>query len=481
MVPLTKRFLLCLALTLPVWAWKPVTHESLAEIVLRDLLDDGSISIYQVSGEKVGDYPADPELLAAVRAYPANFRAGVLGPDAYPDIATGQCIIHPEQSQGGSNGWLEYLWGRAKGLPPGPHRQQCLAWTCGFLVHAAGDMYAHDYINQFSGGDFELGQNAIKHIVLEGHIASRTETNFPYDASIAGIEDFIYDTCVNAADNPDLRERLFVGPETSKSIPAEFSVLRRKLDSDIAEYYRGSRLNPLRAAQCTYKEHWRDDIMEGLRAWPATSHAVACALFFNPGGSAQVEEAQAILERYAKKHLLSMAGAPDAAGKFLSIADEVAEAVLPKDALARLKRWKNNLLLELVQSGTGIDLRMYKQYMGQPDSHFDEFLGTNSSGPGRKINMTDFDAQELGLSGLTFDYHRFRPAYNTVAMTRLIFLSRDSVNGVMAALGSSARLQKDNAMLGFVRKLDGSRQWDGGAQKMVVASDPGVYAKLFFP
>ena len=149
-----------------------------------------------------------------------------------------------------------------------------------------------------------------------------------------------------------------VGPETAKSIPAEFSALRRKLDSDIGEYYRSSRMNPVWAAETTYKEHWRDDIMEGLRAWPGVNHSVACALFFNPGG-VQVEQAQQIMEHFAKDHLLSMAGAPDAAGKFLSLTDAVAEVVLPQEALARLKRWKNNLLLEMLQSSTGIDLRMY--------------------------------------------------------------------------------------------------------------------------
>ncbi|MFN8613291.1 MAG: hypothetical protein U0931_37480 [Vulcanimicrobiota bacterium] len=476
-----RGFLLVLLLSQSVWAWKPVTHEALAEIVLRDLLDDGRIGIYLVSGEKIGDFPADPELLEAVWAYPAYFRAGVLGPDAYPDIATGQCVIHPDQAQGGSNAWLEYLWGQARGLPAGAHRQQCLAWTCGFLVHAAGDMYAHSYINEFAGGDFELGQNAIKHIVLEGHVADRTEMNFPFDASIAGIEDFIYNHCINAADNPILREQLLVGPETAKSIPAEFSALRRKLDSDIGEYYRSSRMNPVWAAETTYKEHWRDDIMEGLRAWPGVNHSVACALFFNPGG-VQVEQAQQIMEHFAKDHLLSMAGAPDAAGKFLSLTDAVAEVVLPQEALARLKRWKNNLLLEMLQSSTGIDLRMYKAYMTQPESHFDEFLGAGSPGPGRKMNLRDFDSAELGVTGPEpFDYRRFRPAYNTVAMTRLIFLSRESVNGVLAGLGSPARLSRDNVMLGFQRKLDGSRQWDANAEKMVVAGDPVAYRKLFFP
>ena len=136
--------LACLYFTLPAQAWKPTTHESLAEIALRDMLDDGQISIYRVDnatgmvGSKVGDFPVDPTILQSVHKYPAYFRAGVLGPDAYPDIATGQCLIHPEQSLGGSNAWLQYLWNRSRALPPGDYRDKCIAWTTGMLVHAAG-------------------------------------------------------------------------------------------------------------------------------------------------------------------------------------------------------------------------------------------------------------------------------------------------------------------------------------------------------
>ncbi|MBX3170227.1 MAG: alkylmercury lyase family protein [Candidatus Eremiobacteraeota bacterium] len=41
---LVETVLLCLALTLPVWAWKPVTYESLAEVVLRDFLEGRGLS-----------------------------------------------------------------------------------------------------------------------------------------------------------------------------------------------------------------------------------------------------------------------------------------------------------------------------------------------------------------------------------------------------------------------------------------------------
>ena len=45
----------------------------------------------------------------------------------------------------------------------------------------------------------------------------------------------------------------------------------------------------------SYEEAWRDDIDEGLRAWPEVSHKVAIALFFNSQDKTDVETASALL------------------------------------------------------------------------------------------------------------------------------------------------------------------------------------------
>jgi hypothetical protein len=82
--------------------WKPTTHVYLAEQALVDALDDGKVTINRVDFEKgevtneiIGQYEVDKNILAALRAYPAQYRAGALGPDAYPDMLTGQQVIHP--------------------------------------------------------------------------------------------------------------------------------------------------------------------------------------------------------------------------------------------------------------------------------------------------------------------------------------------------------------------------------------------------
>src|SRR5262249_27260565 len=123
----------------PALAWKPKTHVYLAEIAYKDAVDDGFFTIYETDYQTgtvkrnsdgspvvIGKYPVNPAVLAALRSNPAHFRAGVLGPDAYPDIATGQQIIHPAGKKGngeteadlnrggpGPDEWLRHLWNLA--------------------------------------------------------------------------------------------------------------------------------------------------------------------------------------------------------------------------------------------------------------------------------------------------------------------------------------------------------------------------------
>src|SRR5262249_51111077 len=62
---------------------------------------------------------------------------------------------------------------------------QILAWSYGFMMHAAGDLWAHTLVNEFSGGPFvgpleiptdpvEGVANDLRHIILESYIGDAT-------------------------------------------------------------------------------------------------------------------------------------------------------------------------------------------------------------------------------------------------------------------------------------------------------------------
>src|SRR5262249_30738470 len=83
-------------------AWKPKTHVYLAKRAYDEAYTAGKVAIYAtnyaqgtVTPTKIGDFEVDPVLLRALRGNPEKYYAGVIGPDAYPDILTGQMRIHP--------------------------------------------------------------------------------------------------------------------------------------------------------------------------------------------------------------------------------------------------------------------------------------------------------------------------------------------------------------------------------------------------
>ena len=191
-----------------------------------------------------------------------------------------------------------------------------------------------------------------------------------------------------------------------------------------------------------YKEFWRDDIDEGLRAWPATSHSVAMSLFFNPQRSTDIATADAILTDYATNHLLSMAGAPDILGMGIETVSAIIDAITPDFLLVPLRQLKENLLNALLVQAIGMKKQELKDYMTRPDLYFDKVM---TAGAGQHATSAEFNQTYLGIAdpGYTdpaqyFDYRQVPAAYNTVILSKLILLARPSeIDALIAGLGGT--------------------------------------------
>ena len=522
----------------PALAWKPKTHAYLAEMAYRDAVDDGRVTIFAVDYQKgeisrdstgkpivVGTYAVKPSLLEALRKHPAQFRSGVLGPDAYPDIATGQQIIHPAGSRGngetdadlnrggpGPDPWLRYLWEKAYGTSGTPDATgPCRAFVAGYLTHAAGDIYGHTFINHFTGDAFHFmpkPENAIKHIVLEGYVGLKTPAP-NYDARIdEGVAEFIHRNMVDAKAGSPLEGALLKGENVRLSPPAIFCGLRRALQADITAYYdkkadydrkidAGNILDKIKfkaektayqldnAAQITYKEHWVEDIDNGLRAWPALSHEVAKALFYNPQEKTDLDRVKALIDDYANKHLISMLGAPDFVGAARAVVGRWIDAVLDGLNIPALKQAvaaiKTSLYDFVLKNTFGMSTEELKRYLASPENQFDPVMTNRAffTEGGTPISRSEFDSKELHLAGPTFDYERVPAAYNTVVLTKLLFMEPSEVNRLMRDLGSSRTTSEPTAILGFARTLDGSNQWSVNPQKLIVAEDVNAYRRVF--
>src|SRR5262245_18317585 len=170
----------------PASAWKPYDHNFTANAARADALD-GMVSVLG------RDYTVSPRVVQALAEEPAVYNAGVVGPDAFPDFFMGQGVIHPVSNDPAdpytSGEWLEWLYDQAWQAQDSAsysekEKLQILAFTYGFLTHAAGDMWAHTLVNDFAGGIFPdfLGGDAnvegvtiaVKHIILEQYMADAT-------------------------------------------------------------------------------------------------------------------------------------------------------------------------------------------------------------------------------------------------------------------------------------------------------------------
>lgn len=536
---------------LPAWAWKPSTHIYLAEEAMRDAVDDGRVTLFEVDPQTgqvlgaLGDFEVDPKALAALRQGAAQFRAGVLGPDAYPDILTGQQIIHPDESAAeaggasGSDAWLAWIYRRGFSESADPRVN---AFALGHLVHAAGDVFAHTYVNHFSGGEFTLSppENAVKHLSLEGYIGERTpptvntfttriatgrpcnsrkqedldlpddepcgvryrSLNLPVtnsDTSIEGVEDFIWREMVDVRPGTPLADRLYRGEAVNRSIPWLFSTLRAGLQDKVDAYE--ARRATLRGAErvafevtsgpgAAYQKAWIEDIDDGLRAWPATSHEIAQALVFSQGG-ANVDRAQAAMGLYVREHLLSMMGTPDGLVFTAAMISDLIGAIMPdalEEALSELARAPLDML---VDAATGLTVDQWADYISRPHAHFDDVMlgsaGGHSGTAARPIDIATFNREELKIDdagyadpSLKWSVDRFAPAFNTVQLTKMLLLSGQGRRDLEAALrsrGINVSLESDNMMLGWIRSLDAGNQWQALPSKQPGASPQPALAR----
>lgn len=530
------------------FAWKPKTHVYLADRALRDV-QNGKLAIHRVDRatgavlDKVGDYRVDSALVSAIKENRQIFLAGVLGPDAYPDIVTGQTIIHPDLAHdGGSDSWLDHLWDKSRSASP-----KVKVFVAGYLFHAAGDMYAHTYMNHYSGGDFAPGCNALRHLTLEGYIGKKTPgvpaPGFSIRSSSSDntVRDFIVEHMIRAPLGSHVENRLLVSSDESKgsylSVPRVYSRLRNRLEQELSELTGSHAGNTLGAPlQAAYIRAWIDDIDSGLRAWPMLSEKIAGLLVYNLDESMSQAEMKEQIRKacddYVNLHLLSMSGAPDFVGLTRAQVQALTERLLgPVED--QVQAIVDDLTNSLVKTVTGYTLDEITDYLKRPELRFDPTLGPSAPRDATctsaaSLTRATFDAQHLKFEANgEWKLESFPPGYNTVLMTKLILLEKrevdrliadlraigtsrltpievrpgiptQSLTGAIKAPGTAIKppgtaikppvtnppmqigMQVDNAMLGFQRKLDGANQWHrNGANQQMALVRAGVYDRIF--
>ncbi|UIK19384.1 zinc dependent phospholipase C family protein [Rhizobium leguminosarum] len=147
-------------------AWKVDAHVWVAAEVYKDAVD-GRITVG--TGDKKFTVDLPSRYTAAIRAHPRLYLLGSLGPDAFPDVLGGQTVIHPSFPGGwGTSDWLRRLMSKPNAT------SEELAFSLGYLSHAAADTFAHTFVNRYAGDLFQVFEHptaATRHIYIEGLVS----------------------------------------------------------------------------------------------------------------------------------------------------------------------------------------------------------------------------------------------------------------------------------------------------------------------
>jgi predicted nucleic acid-binding Zn-ribbon protein len=140
----------CIGIFSPsIFAFKVDTHVWIGQQVINDLADDGKISI--PVGGTIRTFSVEPEIVSSILNNQGSYRMGNIGPDAFPDIVTGQFVVHPGiETEWKTDDWLRFL------LQSNNMKNDQRAFVYGYLSHAASDVFAHTYVNHYSGSIFEI-------------------------------------------------------------------------------------------------------------------------------------------------------------------------------------------------------------------------------------------------------------------------------------------------------------------------------------
>lgn len=172
-IMITAAAVLCFAAEAPGHSFGLRTHLYIAEQVFKDLRD-----CKLEFGATYVDVP-EPRC-GQIKENRGAFLAGAIGPDAFPDLIVGQSFLHPGTENGRQAAdWLDLLLSRAS-------TGEEIAFAFGNMIHAAGDMFAHSYVNNYAGGAFEISgfrpkDIEARHTLLEKYIDQRLSYNPPVD------------------------------------------------------------------------------------------------------------------------------------------------------------------------------------------------------------------------------------------------------------------------------------------------------------
>ncbi len=443
------------------FSWKPTAHQYVANVVIDDAAD-GKVYI-----PPYGEFRIDPKY-NSIKSFKQFTLAGAIGPDGFPDMLTGQSVIHPTDT----DAWLSFLRSRAGQF----NRKEVWAFYVGYLIHCASDMWAHDWVNYYSGGPFpgmpEFKANLRKalanieiHIAIENDFEAKIKSKNPRMPHNIDIPiDYLYDVFINSKNVRFTRS----GKVFKVELPSLFQ--------ELVDLYWKKRDAPRSAswlnARYKYNSLWFSDLKRGLKQWIITNKMIMKDVIEKNKGMFDVIKKR--WSDWAFKHLLNMFGVPDAVAGTMNAFRSVKAAgdkIFKKTGLNKIikkiddikKKFYNWMLKKYL----GADYKTLKRiYMGKLNK---KLLGNKYQQLMKEMktipklsewrNKNNYTRLKTSVNGAL---------YNSIISSKLTMLSPSSLKKLATKMGITLPNRSNLFVPQGIYSIDGS-----GGFKL------GLYAKFF--
>lgn len=487
---------------LPANAWKPHDHIYAANRAIELILS--GVNAVEVDGRT---YQVDPRVADAIRSYPTAYRAGVIGPDGFPDLYVGQKCIHPDTitENGTLSGndvhldaghsqtyeWLRHVYeagwsyyNQYIGSNPAAAKQ-ALAFSYGYLTHAAGDMWGHTLINDIARGiapglsDLSRLPILLRHLIAEIYIGTKTP---PTDLTVQAPTDFVHQALVVDARNGGFidsanEDAVLLG---NGAIFKFFNGLRNALADGESALEAIGPIDPLyivaQAAEPFIKD-WISQIDTGLTQWPGVSNDIARLILatHNPDYDAAANRVGQFLPQ-----VLRMLGIDDAIQEVLGFIGAVYDelySLIDNPVLDAIGNGAVRLVDWLLQEIAGFSIDDFKALFVNPQTHVND--ATYGFFPNTSAILDGLMGIQPG--GTTYNPDTFAAMKNTITTSKLILMSPDELNHLLydhrvGPIYSADYPHSDraNVLLGWIFTIDGHSQWRRGTFKNYENSPPGT-------
>ena len=479
----------------------------------------------------------DEDMARALLYFPGLMRAGAIGPDLFPDLITGQTVVHPGEGPR-SGRWAAYLESevrRVAGLydaSPGSFDESPIlrAYYAGWLAHMAGDLFGHAWVNDYAGGVWptisdgvtgEETKNILRHLIVEAYVSNKipgaflTGPRVTMDVPAGGqLTNRYLMTWITGnggrIDHDDSEDDRFgINPiitgyasGTPYHLDVFFSIrdrlrsVTRNINWDalwagfITQLVFG--YFDFGQASLLYNHQWFMDVDTALKELVVSQLSVARRMSSGEGFGAWFDEIETWLMRYG----LSGLGLPDAVGRGIemtgAVQEQIADAILPdevKEAISDLKRWFIDYVME---KAFGITLTEMEDALRDPATQFRNPL-LFPAGTKEKIDG------ELGNFGRVFPVaecfrNNFAPFLDTLTMIKLQLVDPNELARVMwterafpPVLTAEEHVQafvatyfKSGIQMQFMRSLDAGYDYDRpDFAGCLLWDDPTVRQKFF--